>query len=68
MLKKVSANELHAAAMKAVEEGTVNIATEEDDDFVSATAVPAYSGMLKGKKVMEKLRMILKSSLKQRKD
>ena len=33
-------------AMKGVDEGTVKIATDEDDDLVSATATPAYSGIL----------------------
>jgi len=33
-------------ATAMVEEGTVKVATDEDEDFVSATATPAYSGIL----------------------
>jgi N utilization substance protein A len=33
-------------AMKGVDDGSIKIATEEDEDFVSATATPAYSGLL----------------------
>ena len=32
------------SAMKGVDDGTVKIATEDDEDFVSATATPAYMG------------------------
>lgn len=40
---------LVAKALKLVEEGKVKVATDEDEDFVSATAKPAYSGILEKK-------------------
>ena len=36
-------------ALKAIDEDSVKISTEEDEDFVSATATPAYSGILDNK-------------------
>jgi N utilization substance protein A len=35
-------------ATKAVEEGTVELAAKEDEELISASAVPAYSGLLSG--------------------
>ena len=44
-----AAQTLLDTGLKAVEEGTVKISTEEEEDFVSATATPAYSGILEKK-------------------
>jgi N utilization substance protein A len=33
-------------AKKAVEDGTVELAAKEDEELISASAVPAYSGLL----------------------
>ena len=34
------------STLKAIEEGSIELAVEEDEDLVSASAVPAYKGLL----------------------
>ena len=45
-IESPDAQALLDSALKAIDEDSVKISTEEDEDFVSATATPAYSGIL----------------------
>ena len=49
-IDEAAAQNLIDSALKAIDDGSVKIATEEDEDFVSASAVPAYNGILDSKK------------------
>ncbi|MCP4914013.1 MAG: transcription termination factor NusA [Oligoflexia bacterium] len=42
------AKEIIASTLKTIEEGTAQLQPEEDDELVSASAVPAYNGKLDG--------------------
>jgi transcription termination/antitermination protein NusA len=44
-----NAQALIDTAMKGIEDASIKISTDEDEDFVSATATPAYSGILGNK-------------------
>ena len=41
------AEEIMTKTLKGVEEGSVEVAAKEDEELISASAVPAYSGLLK---------------------
>ena len=42
------AEDIIKTAMKGVEDGSLEVAAKEDDELISASAVPAYSGLLSG--------------------
>jgi N utilization substance protein A len=51
---QVEAENIVTNTLKAIEEGEVELAVEEDHDLVSASAVPAYKGLLNAEKDDEK--------------
>jgi N utilization substance protein A len=51
---QVEAEKIVTNTLKAIEEGEVELAIEEDGDLVSASAVPAYKGLLNAEKYGEK--------------